>query len=276
MLRFTGSGRRHWLPGAFTAPGFGTMLLPGTKYGSVFRNRTKVLMDARVSLTGVGPSRWLLAVTIGLLATLILTGAVPAQEPVRLLAFGDSLTHGYGLPQGDTFPEQLEAALAAEGRAVTVLNGGNSGDTTAAGLARLDWALADQPDAVIVELGANDGLRGIDPGDTRRNLDAILAKLTAQGLPVLLAGMLAPRNLGPEYAGAFDSVFPDLAEKYDVALYPFFLDGVALEPELNQPDGIHPNREGVSVIVERILPSVLALLDQVAAERGAAETGADG
>ena len=213
------------------------------------------------------------SVGLGLVAVLAL--GVPtsgAAEPLRLLAFGDSLTHGYGLPAGETFPDQLQAALRAEGYAVEVLNGGNSGDTTAAGLARLDWALADDPDAVLVELGANDGLRGIDPADTRANLDAILTRLGAEGLPVLLAGMLAPRNLGPDYTAAFDSVFPDLAEAHGVPLYPFFLDGVALEAALNQDDGIHPNAKGVAVIVERILPHVAALLEGAAVKRA----GADG
>ncbi len=197
-----------------------------------------------------------------LTAALLLVSAVPAAsaESFRLMAFGDSLTHGYGLAGGDTFPEQLEAALRADGLDVTVLNAGNSGDTTAGGLARLDWALADKPAAVILELGANDGLRGLDPAATYDNLDAIMARLSAEGLPVLLAGMLAPPNLGREYGEAFNAVFPRLAEKYQVPLYPFFLEGVALVPELNQPDGIHPNAEGVAEIVKRIKPQVVALV----------------
>ena len=196
-----------------------------------------------------------------LLLALALGAPARAETPLRLLAFGDSLVHGYGLASGETFPEKLEAALRERGHAVEVLNGGNSGDTTAAGLARLDWALADRPDAVLLELGANDGLRGIDPKSTYENLDAILARLTAEGLPVLLAGMLAPRNLGADYATAFDAVFPALAEKHAVAFYPFFLEGVAVQPELNQADGIHPNAAGVAVIVERILPDVVALIE---------------
>ncbi|HMA16031.1 MAG TPA: arylesterase [Kiloniellaceae bacterium] len=178
------------------------------------------------------------------------------------MAFGDSLTHGYGLGPGETFPEQLEAALQADGFDVTVLNAGNSGDTTAGGLARLDWALADDPDAMIVELGANDGLRGLDPAATYANLDAMLTKLKDAGLPVLLAGMLAPPNLGREYGEAFNAVYPRLAEKHDVLLYPFFLDGVAAERALNQGDGIHPNAEGVAEIVARIKPHVVRLLEQ--------------
>lgn len=154
-----------------------------------------------------------------------------------------------------------------DGYRVEVLNGGNSGDTTAAGLARLDWALADRPDLAIVELGANDGLRGIDPGETYRNLDAILSRLEAEGVPVLLAGMLAPRNLGTDYAEAFDAVYPRLAETHGVPLYPFFLDGVALQPELNQADGIHPNGAGVALVVERILPSVVRLIEGHEANR---------
>ena len=211
-----------------------------------------------------------------LLVALALAAALVAQSraetPLRLLAFGDSLVHGYGLAGGETFPEQLEAALQGEGLAVEVLNGGNSGDTTAAGLARLDWALADRPDAVIVELGANDGLRGIDPNSTYANLDAILERLAAEGLPILFTGMLAPRNLGSDYAEAFDAVFPALAEKHGVAFYPFFLDGVAVEPHLNQADGIHPNAAGVAEIVKRILPQVVSLLERLQASSG----GGDG
>ncbi|WP_299623224.1 arylesterase [Pelagibius sp.] len=198
-------------------------------------------------------------------AALVFLAAPAAKaETVRLMAFGDSLTHGYGLAAGDTFPEQLEAALKAEGLDVLVINAGNSGDTTAAGRARLDWALADRPTAVILELGANDGLRGLDPAATYDNLDAIMDKLSAAGLPVLIAGMLAPPNLGREYGEAFNSVFPRLAEKYRAPLYPFFLDGVALVPELNQPDGIHPNAQGVAEIVRRIKPHVVELVKAAA------------
>ena len=197
-----------------------------------------------------------------LLFLVLLAAAAPGiAAPVRLMAFGDSLTHGYGLGPGETFPEQLEAALRADGFDVTVLNAGNSGDTTAGGLARLDWALADDPDAMILELGANDGLRGLDPAATYANLDALLAKLKDAGLPVLLTGMLAPPNLGREYGDAFNAVYPRLAEKHDVPLYPFFLDGVAAERALNQGDGIHPNAAGVAEIVARIKPHVVRLLE---------------
>ena len=188
-------------------------------------------------------------------------GQTPAQaETVRLLAFGDSLVHGYGLDGGDTFPEQLEAALQAQGYDIEVLNGGVSGDTTAGGLARLDWALADRPDAVLVELGANDFLRGIDPALSRDNLTRIVERLQAEDLPVLLAGMYAPLNLDRTYRTAFDSIYPDLAAAYDIPLYPFFLDGVAMEPALNQDDGMHPNAAGVAVIVDNITPFVVEAL----------------
>lgn len=191
------------------------------------------------------------------------TAAAAAAEGTRLMAFGDSLVHGYGLAEDDTFPAQLQAALQQQGHAVEVLNAGNSGDTTAAGLARLDWALADRPDAVIVVLGANDGLRGLEPRETYGNLTAILERLEADGLPVLLAGMLAPRNLGAAYVEEFDGVFQRLSEERNVIFYPFFLDGVAAQTQLNLGDGIHPNKDGVAEIVSRILPSVESLLDRV-------------
>ncbi len=183
---------------------------------------------------------------------------------MRLLAFGDSLTAGYGLPKDDSFAAQLERVLETEGLAVTVINAGVSGDTSAGGLARLDWTLAGTSggglDGVIVELGANDALRGIDPEVTYDNLDAILSEISRRGLPVLLAGMRAPPNLGPEYARAFNGIYPRLADKHGVALYPFFLEGVAANPELNQADGIHPNTRGVAVIVKGMAPAVKVLL----------------
>ena len=186
--------------------------------------------------------------------------AATAKE-TRLLAFGDSLTSGWGLAARDAFPAQLERALHAAGRKnVRVIASGVAGDTSAGGRARLAWSLADRPDAAIVELGANDGLRGIDPASTYGNLDAILAELKRRGIPVLLAGMYAPPNLGSEYGEAFNAIYPRLAERHGVVLYPFFLEGVAVEPALNQPDGIHPNGDGVAVIVERILPYVMRVL----------------
>ena len=195
-----------------------------------------------------------------------LSAGAAAADPLRVLAFGDSLTAGYGLTAADGFPARLEAALTAAGVAARVIDGGVSGDTTAGGLARLDWALAEDPDVVIVELGGNDGLRGLDPAATEANLDAILARLGAEGRAVLLTGMRAPPNLGPEYGAAFDGVFPALARRHGVAFYPFFLDGVAADPALNQPDGIHPNAAGVALIVERLLPHLLRVIERAAAD----------
>ena len=206
-----------------------------------------------------------------LLAVVVVLAAAPlaAQASVRILVLGDSLTAGYGLDAKDAFPARLQAALRDRNRDVVVLNGGVSGDTSAGGRARLGWALADKPDAVIVELGANDGLRGLDPKATFGNLDAIISEVRAAGLPLLLTGMLAPPNLGREYAEEFNAVFPKLAKKHDVPLYPFFLQGVAAEPELNQQDGIHPNAKGVEVIVGRILPFVLDLMQRAGKKAGA-------
>jgi acyl-CoA thioesterase-1 len=192
-----------------------------------------------------------------------------AAEPQRLLVLGDSLTAGYGLPSEQGFTAKLGAALIAAGRDVTVVDGGVSGDTSAGGLARLDWSLADKPDFAIVELGANDGLRGLDPAAMESNLDAILTKLGERHIPVLLAGMYAPRNLGSDYDKQFDAVFPALAAKHGVLLYAFFLDGVATDPALNQGDGMHPNERGVDVIVAKIMPYVTRLLDG----HGSASTG---
>jgi acyl-CoA thioesterase-1 len=176
--------------------------------------------------------------------------------PVKILALGDSLTAGFGLPPGQGFVPQLQKALKDSGIDAEVQDGGVSGDTTAGGLARLDWALAENPKVVIVELGANDALRGLDPAQARSNLSAILAKLTAQHRGVILAGMLAPPNLGSDYGAAFNAIYPDLARQYGVVLYPFFLDGVAANPALNQPDGLHPTAAGVAIIVKRLLPSL--------------------
>ncbi|ROP83251.1 acyl-CoA thioesterase-1 [Stella humosa] len=199
----------------------------------------------------------------GLLALLVVVATTwPAMAaPRKLLALGDSLTAGYGLPAPDGFTARLEAALRAAGRDVSVMNAGVSGDTTAGGLARVDWALADKPDAALVALGANDALRGLSPADAERNLDAILAKLKAAGVPTLLVGMMAPPNLGRDYGVAFDGIYRRLADRHGVALYPFFLDGVAADPGLNQGDGIHPNAKGVAIMVERIRPAVERLLD---------------
>ena len=181
----------------------------------------------------------------------------------RILVLGDSLVAGYGLPPGQSFPDALRRSLAAAGRDVTVINAGVSGDTTAGGLARLEWSLGDNPDAVIIVLGGNDMLRGLDPVATRSNLDTLIAALRQRDIHVLLAGMMAPRNMGPDFVDAFDSLYPDLARKYDIGLYPFFLEGVALDPDLNLPDGLHPNEQGIDEIVRRIRPSVDRLLDRV-------------
>jgi len=182
-----------------------------------------------------------------------------AHIPV-ILDFGDSLTAGYGLAPEQAFPTRLEAALRQQGIEVRVVNGGVSGDTTAGGLARLDWALADKPDLVILALGANDALRGIAPATVRDNLDKMIRKIEANGAKLLLVGMLAPPNWGADYESAFDRIFPDLAKVHDVQLYPFFLEGVAMKPELNQPDGLHPNERGVGVLVDRLAPVVARLV----------------
>jgi len=194
----------------------------------------------------------------------VLPTAANAAEPLRIVVLGDSLTAGYGVADRQAFPVQLEQALQAAGHRVVVSNAGVSGDTSAGGLARLDWTLADRPQLVIVELGANDALRGLPPEQTRQNLDAIISRLKSEGIAVLLAGMRAPRNLGSDYYTKFDRLYPELAEQHRVAFYPFFLEGVATEPRFNQADGIHPNPDGVQVIVRGILPTVEALLSQLA------------
>ena len=200
---------------------------------------------------------------MGVLGCLLLPVTVVAAErpaEARIVVLGDSLSAGYGLPAAEAFPAQLEQALRQSGQAVRVINAGVSGDTTAGGLARLDWALVERPQLVIVQLGANDALRGLDPEQARANLDAILTRLQREGAQVLLVGMRAPRNLGPAYYTKFDRIYGDLARKHRVALDPFFLEGVALRPELNQADGLHPNARGVAVVVRRLLPQVLELL----------------
>ena len=199
-----------------------------------------------------------------LLLFILPAGTVHADtgEVRTIVALGDSLTAGYGLPQADAFPVQLEAALNANGHKVRVINSGVSGDTSAGGLSRTDWALADNPDLVIVALGANDALRGFEPEQTRKNLATILDKIRLKGAKVLLAGLKAPRNMGSDYYSKFDALYADLAREFDVALYPFFLEGVATVAALNQPDGIHPNGDGVKVMVRNILPYVERLLRQ--------------
>jgi acyl-CoA thioesterase-1 len=191
---------------------------------------------------------------------IFLAPAMAHADQPRLLVLGDSLVAGYGLPPGQSLPDQLQRDLAAKKVAVAMINAGVSGDTTAGGLARLDWSLADKPDAVIIVLGGNDMLRGLPPEGTAANLDAIISRLRERGIEVLLAGMMAPRNLGPAYIEAFDGIYPALARRYDIEFYPFFLDGVALDPALNLDDGLHPNRQGIIEISRRMLPVVERLL----------------
>lgn len=183
-------------------------------------------------------------------------GAPAFAAQATIVALGDSLVAGLGLQQEEAFPARLEAALRARGKDVSIVNAGVSGDTTAGGLGRLDWSVPDGTDGVILELGANDMLRGIDPAQTRKNLDAILSRLKERDIPVLVAGMRASPNLGSDYAMEFDAIFADLAQKYGAALYPFFLDGVAAQAGLNQDDGMHPNSAGVDAIVARFLPAM--------------------
>ena len=183
-----------------------------------------------------------------------------AERPVTIVALGDSLTAGFGLPASAAFPVRLERALKAKGHAVAVVNAGVSGDTSTGGLARLDWSVPEGTDAVIVELGANDMLRGIDPEITRRALDDIVRRLSERRIPVLLAGMRGIPNLGVEFNRGFEAIYPGVAAKYGALLYPFFLDGIAGEARFNQRDGIHPLAAGVDVIVERILPKAEELL----------------
>lgn len=196
-------------------------------------------------------------------ALLLLAPVAAAAAPVKILAFGTSLTQGYGLPPGTEFPAVLQARLKASGIDATVINAGVSGDTSSDGLSRIDWSLADHPDAAIVEMGSNDALRGIDPKLTEKNLAAMLARFRDAHVPVLLLGMKAPRNLGPDYANAFDPIYPRLAKEFGVLFYPFVLDGVALNAKLNQADGMHPNPDGVKIIIGRMLPSVKQLVAEV-------------
>ena len=206
------------------------------------------------------------AAVVALLALLCAPSA-SAADPLRIVAFGDSLMAGYGLARADAFPVKLEAALRAKGHDVRIANAGVSGDTASGGLARLDWSVPSGTDAVILELGANDALRGVDPAVTRKSLDTIIRRLKERRIEILLAGMQAPPNLGAKYAGDFDRIFPELARTHDLPLYPFFLDGVATEAKLNQRDGVHPTTEGIDRIVVRILPAVEQLIARVRANR---------
>jgi acyl-CoA thioesterase I len=201
-------------------------------------------------------------------ATSLAPTSPAAAEPLRIVALGDSLSAGYQLPAAAAFPVQLEAALKERGHEVEVVNAGVSGDTTSGGLARLDWSVGADADAVIVELGANDALRGLPVASARSNLEAIVSRLRARGLPVLVAGMRAPRNLGPDYVEAFDAMFGEIAEAHDALLYPYFLDGIPMSAETVLPDGIHPTAKGVAIIVEGILPRVEDLIARVRAAKG--------
>ena len=189
------------------------------------------------------------------------------KEKTTILALGDSLTAGYGLDKGLSFPAKLQTRLIEMGIDVVVVNGGVSGDTSAGGLARIGWLLNPRPDAVIIELGANDGLRGLDPASTRNNIDAIISMLKGENIPVLLTGMQAPPNLGRDYGAEFNSIYPEMAAKHGTVYYPFYLKGVAAVAELNQKDGIHPNAQGVDIIVGAILPSVRQLIEQIKPKR---------
>ncbi len=198
-----------------------------------------------------------LAAAAFMLATLAVAPLAAARaEPVQIVGFGDSLMAGYGLNPGEAFPEKLQAALRAKGHDVVIANAGVSGDTSSGALSRLDWSIPDGTQLVILEIGANDMLRGVDPELVGQNLDKMLARLRERKIPVLLAGMIAAPNLGHAYGEAFGTIYPRLAEKYGAALYPFFLDGVAADKTLLLEDGMHPNAGGVDRIVERILPAV--------------------
>ena len=227
------------------------------------------MQEIRLQLRSYGKKARLVQRVVALIVlTLVsavgLSGVALAQNaPVKIVAFGDSLTAGYGLPGPDAFPAKLAAALKAKGETIEIANAGVSGDTTTGGLERVDWSVPDGTEAVILALGANDLLRGIDPAVTEKALDGILAKLKERNIKVLLAGMLAGKNMGADYETRYNAIFPALAKKYDVLFYPFFLDGVATDRALNQQDGIHPNAAGVDVIVKRILPTVEELIAQV-------------
>lgn len=224
---------------------------------------TNLKLRASVPSTYGVELRWF---HLGLLVALAFAAlaAPAAAKPLRIVVIGDSLTAGYQLPADAAFPAILEKALKRRGKDLSVINASVSGDTVGAGLERLDWALGEGADAVIVELGANDMLRGIDPATTRRGLDEILTRLAERRIPVLLAGMLASPSMGSAFAEQFNGIFPALAKKHGVLFYPFFLDGVVQDPKFNLSDGMHPNRAGVERIVENILPEVERLLVEIA------------
>jgi len=232
--------------------------------------KQKAVIPAKAGIhlaAGAIVERWIPAfagMTAWVLVIALMLGSVApaAARTPEILVLGDSLAAGFGLAPEESFPARLEARLRADGIDVRVRNSGVSGDTTSGGRARLDWVLADKPDLVILELGANDALRGIDPAIVRANLDAMIEKIAASGAKLLLAGMQAPTNWGKDYKEKFDRIYPELAKAHGVALYPFFLEGVAMRSELNQPDGIHPNGRGVAALVERIVPVVAPLIGE--------------
>jgi acyl-CoA thioesterase-1 len=211
------------------------------------------------------PSFTRLTFPVAALLALLMGASAPtlSAEPVRILAFGDSLTAGYGLAEQDALPTRLAEALNKMGRPVVMINGGVSGDTSADGVSRLDWSLADKPQIMILALGANDMLRGLDPKVTRANLDAIIRKAQAAGVEVVLAGMLSPPNLGTDYKAAFDAIYPELAKAHNLLFMPFLLQDVAQDSALNQADGIHPNGNGVAIIVRNLLPYVTEAMDKL-------------
>lgn len=233
---------------------------------AVGRYRASYERAGRKVQTGGWPSLLLVLA----FAVLLASPAVLAQgRTLRLVALGDSLTAGFNLPQREAFPAVLEAALKARGHKVEIANAGVSGDTASGGLARVDWSVPDGTDGVILELGANDMLRGLDPAVTRKALEGIITRLKARNIPVMLAGMYGARNLGPDYVKRFEAIYADLAEKYDLVLYPFFLEGVSGGPaRYALPDGLHPSAEGVRVIVEKILPSVERFLERLKTRAG--------
>ena len=193
--------------------------------------------------------------------------ALAKCNDIRMVVLGDSLVAGYGLPPGEAFPEQLSRALQKNRGSIEIVNAGVSGDTTSGGLSRLDWSLGEGADIVVLELGGNDALRGIPVEVTRKNLDTMISRLKSRNVEIILAGMLAPPNMGKNYGDAFNAIYPELAEKHGINLYPFFLEGVAADPAYNQDDGIHPNPEGIAVMVENFLPAVNSVLDKVCAEK---------
>ena len=211
----------------------------------------------------------LLVLGLSLVATAPVFAQAPASEakPIKMVVLGDSLSAGFGLPAAAAFPERLQNALRAKGIAVDIINAGVSGDTTSGGRDRLDWSVPEGTRAVVLELGANDALRGIDPAVTRAALSDILMRLKARNIAVLLCGMLAPPNYGRDYSERFNAIYSDLAKSFGVQLYPFFLEGVAAETSLNQRDGIHPTSEGIDVIVKNILPTVEAFLGTISEQR---------